>query len=348
MQRRCGEATRLGGHLAAARLTIAALATVATIATFARSAAADDRAELVLDYRAPDTAGCPDEGSFRHLVAARLGYDPFVPVGPSVVHVSVTRDHHTLRGRIAIARPGQLPSTPRDLAGQSDQCAALGEALATTLAIALDPVHALATPAPAPSPAPPPPLAPPPLSPAPTAPLPPAPMATPPPAPLHVGLYGFAGGLASLGNAPAVTLGGDLGVGLRLRAFSLELSGRAETTPGDPRASSGDRLAVTILSGSLQPCLTLGPASGCVTGRLGALQGYAPDVTHPSLGSSLYAAVGVRVAYTFPLTSALALRPSLEAAIPLVRTQLEIDGTPIWTSLPLSGSANLALVVDFL
>ena len=319
---------------------------IGAIAAPAAAAAAADHPELVLDYHAVDAPGCPDETSFRHLVAARLGYDPFVSVNPNVVHVALTRDHGALHGRIAMAHAGQPASSPRDLAGASDQCAALGEALATALAIAVDPVHALAAP-PAPDVPPPSPPAPTPPAPAPA----PAPARVPVPAaapPLHVGLSELLGGFVSVGDAPTVTIGIDLGVALRVRTFALELDGRIETTPGDEQATSGDRLSVTTLTGSISPCLSLRHASGCLFARLGAVQGYAPDVTHPSLGSSLYAALGLRVAYAFPLTRALALRPSLEAAVPLVRTQLDIDGASVWTSNPWSASLGLAFVVDSL
>jgi hypothetical protein len=161
-------------------------------------------------------------------------------------------------------------------------------------------------------------------------------------------LFGFAGGIVSMEEAPSVTIGGEAGAGLRIRAFSVEVSARAESTPLAVRADSGDRLQVTILSGAVAPCAHLGPWSGCAVGRLGALQGYAPDVTNPSLGSTLYASIGARIGYSIPLSGILALTPTLEGAIPLQRTQLLIDGSPVWTAGPATAAVGLAISADFL
>jgi hypothetical protein len=117
-----------------------ALSTTAT----ALCASASEPARLTLTYGAPEEAGCPDEGSFRNLVAARLGYDPFVPESQDGVRVELVRDHQRMRGHVEVARQGQGAPLARDLSGDADKCEALGAALATTLAIALDPVSALA------------------------------------------------------------------------------------------------------------------------------------------------------------------------------------------------------------
>jgi hypothetical protein len=163
-----------------------------------------------------------------------------------------------------------------------------------------------------------------------------------------VTFFGFAGGIVSLEEAPSVAIGGEAGAGVRIRALSVEVSARAESTPGAVRADSGDRVQVTILSGALAPCAHLGAWSGCAVARLGALQGYAPDVAHPSLGTALYASVGARIGYSIALSRVLTLLPTVEGAIPLQRTQLLIDGSPVWTAGPAAAAAGLAISADFL
>jgi hypothetical protein len=301
---------------------------------------------LRLTYATPDDARCPDEASFRNLVAARLGHDPFVATGPDAVRVAVARDRGRLHGRVEVTRSGQAPSSARELSGEADKCEALAAALATTLAIALDPMRA---PAPVPPPAPPPAAstvviveqapAPPPEPPRPN-----APAASPTP----IVVFGVAGGVASVAAAPSFTLGGEIGLGVRVRAFSILAAGRAEATPGPVRVDSGDRLQAAILSGSLAPCAHLGGWSGCAFARVGAFQGYAPDVVSPSLGTTVFASVGARVGYSLVLSRALALRPTLEGALPIVRTSLVIDKSVVWTAPPASAGAGLALLVYFM
>src|SRR5579859_6656110 len=97
------------------RLAVCATLVVAVCAV--PPAAAAERERLRLTYAAPEDAGCPDEASFRNLVAARLGYDPFVPDSPDVVSVSLQRDHRTLRGRAEVVRPGE-PPTERELSAR--------------------------------------------------------------------------------------------------------------------------------------------------------------------------------------------------------------------------------------
>ena len=139
-----------------------------------------------------------------------------------------------------------------------------------------------------------------------------------------------------------------MGFGLRVRAFSLEVGGRAEAMTGPVRVGSGDRLQASILSGALWPCVHLGSFSGCASVRVGAFQGYAPDVAQPSLGTSIFASVGARFGYSIALSRVLALRPTIEGALPLARTSLLIDRTAVWTAPPVTAGAGLALVLIFL
>ena len=80
----------------------------------------------------------PDEASFHNLVAARLGYNPFVADSADVVQVELARDRGRLRGRAEVTRSSRPPSSARELEGEPNQCEALGAELATTLAIILE------------------------------------------------------------------------------------------------------------------------------------------------------------------------------------------------------------------
>jgi hypothetical protein len=90
-------------------------------------ASAQKASTAELAYRAPD-AGCPDAASFRALVAARLGFDPFEPGASDRVVVDLTMRSGRLEGRVEITRsPG--PTRNRSLTVDRDQCDALAAAL---------------------------------------------------------------------------------------------------------------------------------------------------------------------------------------------------------------------------
>jgi hypothetical protein len=313
----------------------------------AADARAQSRSAAELAYRSQD-ADCPDVASFRHLVAARLGFDPFEPGATDHVVVDFAIRSGKLEGRVEITRaPG--PTRDRVLTVDRDHCGALAAALATTVAIALDSVR------------PPEPV---PVDDAERLPAPPdvqsqglkaahtdGPALVAPAAPAATG--GFAltaavGASASAALGPAPMLGPELGLALRARSVSIEASVRAETTLGIVRASNGERLEATVLSGGIAPCAHAGRFAGCAFARFGSFQASAPDVATPSIRGLGFAAVGARASYALPISDALALRGALEGGFPLVRTSLEVDGSPIWVSPPVFVGVSFALLAKVL
>lgn len=339
---------RHGGRQSKARRgrPCASLAVALFASTIAASAAAQDQETARLVYVVPaGLAGCPEEASFRDLVAARLGYDPFQSAGKHAASVEVARASGRLHARARVQRQGQANPGTRELAGALDQCEALVTALATTVAIALDPVRGMAGPAPreVPAPSPPPPPPPSPAAPAPPA----APQVAPEAPPARVSWLAHASGVASVGGTPGPALGGEIGFGLRVKSFLLEAGARAEVTPGTVTASSGDRIQAAIYTGTLAPCFHHAGWSGCALLRFGALQARAPDVVQPRFVTAPYAAAGLRGGYTLHLAGPLSMRASLDVAFPLVRRWLGISGEAVWTPPPISGGLGLGLVVDW-
>ena len=314
---------------------------------FGETVSADNLQTATLTFVVTGATGpCPDEESFRNQVAARLGYQPFVQGGEHHVSVTLRAVRDRVHGRAEVLRSGQAKPGVRELDGKTVKCDSLVAALATTVAIAIDPVKSeqpvtVAAPLAA-SDRPLPPEKPPPSPP-------PQPHAPPQvPASSHslpVVIFGTAGARAAVGLTPGLAVGGGVGVGLRRGVLSLEVSGQVETTPKATRANSGDRLEATVFSAMLSPCGHWGSWLACAAVRLGVFQGRAPDVVHPSLGTSLAMALGARGGYILPISSALALRGLLSAEFPLVRTSLAIDNVSVWTSPPLSASLELGVVV---
>lgn len=293
---------------------------------------------------------CPDEPSFRRLVVARLGRDPFVESGADEVTIALELRGSEALGRLVVARAGKRASE-RQLSEHASQCPALVEALATGTALAIDPVRAQATSAAPPSATPPGPPSPPPPEPAPPPTAPPP--AARPAAPVRVSrplgpepgpavLVRVAGALA-LGAAPGPTMGVEAAVGLERGPFAAFLEARVETQPADAMATNATALRATIFGGGLAPCLRLGAFLGCVVARVGVLQGLAPEVVSPNLGSSVHASVGPRLGLWSPSVGPLAFTASVELGATMVRTTLLVDGQPAWTAPALWGGVALGI-----
>lgn len=126
------------------RIFIGLAACVAATAT-SRSAVAAPKETAALHY-AP-APGCPDEDGFRHRVAARLGYDPFVASATRVIDVKVTTSGKKLTATTVLHVPGKSDSV-RKLDEAADHCDALTDAVAASVATVVDPVRAGAPSAP--------------------------------------------------------------------------------------------------------------------------------------------------------------------------------------------------------
>jgi hypothetical protein len=327
------------------RLPRASFALAAGLLIIARRADAEpeERSRVRLSYVVHDS-GCPDETTFRDLVSARLGYDPFVASAAALVVVEIGSKAGRLEGRAEVQQ-SSLPSATRSLSASPRECEPLATALATAVAIALDATTHRARDEQA-------------LSPTRAAALPVSSIDTPEPEPpaaprsreaedaQRTFWLGSLGGSAATAVGPGPMLGLEAGLSARRRALSLEVSARAESTVGVARGTVGDRLEANVFAGTLSPCAHFGAFAGCVFARLGVFQGRAPDVTNPKVDSLLYAAVGFRAAYAIPLGRAFWLRWALEGGAPLVRTTLTIDGTAAWVAPPVFAGASVAVVAN--
>lgn len=304
-------------------------------------------AELKYVANGDAIARCPGEESFRHQVAARLGYQPFVRDGEHRVSVTLNAALGRVRGRAEVTRSGQTVPGVRELDDKIDNCEALASALATTVAIAIDPVRGLG---PAPTVPPPPPPAPLPhddRAGAVERVAPPSPPPEPRAPARPIFFFAGAGGLFSFGVTPGAAFGAEASFGARRDAFSIAIGARIETMPESERGASGDRLEATVLSGTLAPCGQLGVFLGCIFGRVGAFQGRAPDVVAPSLGTTVFGAVGVRAGVQLPIWRWISVQAMADAGLPLVRTSLRIGPVTAWTAPPGFGGASVSVVVLF-
>jgi hypothetical protein len=323
-----------------------ALGAIVWAVLFASNARASEPLETAsLTYTVQDkiAAKCPDEESFRRKVAARLGYQPFVQAGRHRVSVEVKALGSTAKVRAEVVRSGQSEPGVRALEGDVEKCEPLVAALATAVALALDPVRSAAPVAaePVKEPVPPPPTQ---VAVVPVV-VQPTETKKPEAAAVPWHWFGAASGIASVGVLPAAAVGGEFGFGARVKDFSLELAGRAELMPSAVRVASGDRLEATAYSALVVPCANLSSWLLCGSVRIGAIQGRAPDVVNPSLGTSVFGAAGARAGYNLEVSRIFSLRILGAVEIPIVRTSLVVDRKAIWTASPVAAGLELGLVV---
>jgi len=274
---------------------------------------------------------CPDETTFRGLVAARLGYEPFADHGELALLVELRPRGGVVAGSLQLTAGGAARGE-RAMSSAPEDCYELAASLALAAAVAVDPQGARAGPTAAdPKTATPPaapaapPAAPPPLS---AEPRPVDALSPKPPSPessLDVLLE--AGAVVSLGMqpgpAPGLRLGGGLGngkwsVGVELAAFLPSERERPYAT-----------VSAHALYGSLLPCLH--PGSGrftvdvCAALSLGALFSDARGVTRSRPLTDRYFSIGPRLGVTLMASDSLGFTLDAEAPVALPRVHLLVD-----------------------
>ncbi|AKU99949.1 hypothetical protein AKJ09_06613 [Labilithrix luteola] len=331
-------------------IVLGVLASATVTATAHAEARARARARARFAYSTdPTSLRCPSESEMRDVLSARLGYDPFAPDAEQVVHVRFERRGvRGLAGSFDIQgpKPGH-----HEIASANNDCRELADALATAIAIRLDPASLGGQEEPPPLPAP--------SLPAESHPVDEVavPSASPTPPPdrsdrdvtpssrpsFHVGISGT--GLA--GELPSFTGAVDLGAGIRSGLMSASVEAEA-TLPASRDAGAPTReVSASLLSAALVPCVHAEMFFGCVVGRLGAFRGEGTGVDVPSTASALYVSAGVRAGVEMRVSEPLALVLSLEAVAPLSKMALQLSGTEVWSSPSVAGRAALGARMRF-
>jgi hypothetical protein len=298
-----------------------------------------ERARVVLRYERGGTAvkACPNEATFRGLVAARLGYEPFVDESALALLVVLRQQGGLVEGRLELTARG-APRGERAMSSALGDCYELAASLALAAAVAVDPEGVRAqTPAPEPkttpsSAQPPPPPAEQPLR---AEQLPPAasPSITSPREKTALGVLLDAGALFSWGLqpglAPGVRLGGALGglrggwsVGLEVAAFLPSTREREYGT-----------VSSHAVYGSLLPCLRPGNArftvEVCAALSVGVLFSDAQAVMRSQPVADRYTTIGGRVGFAFMVSDSVGFALDAEAPVALPRVHLLVDDAGI-------------------
>jgi hypothetical protein len=322
------------------------------LGTAARAAHAEPAGRLSY-ARGPGAEFCPDEGSLRRAVAARLGEDPFDPSLARTFRLTIGANGARLRGSVELLAGG-VSEGRRELEADPAACSELVEAMALAVSLSINPNLVLDAPSPGTE------VAPPPVPP--TAPRrsPSVMLASPRPsttrdaparpkraraprAPVALATGAFAHG--AIGTGPGAAAGGsavlrvggswwNAGVEARLDALSRAGIGRNGTVHS------------TLVGAVLAPCARFGPASGCPLLLLGSLFARSRGVATERADRGFFAATGGRLAATAPLGEHLSLEARVDALYPLTPVTIDLDGAPIWRASA-SGALGVGVVWEF-
>jgi hypothetical protein len=339
-------------------LTVAGGALLALVPCSAHAAAT---AHLVY-ARSTDASSCPDEDALRTAVRARVGYDPFFPWAKRNVVAAITRRGHAFVASVELVDEQGFSHGVHELKTDGE-CGELLDAVALSIAIAIDPRLLVAPssavasdavdaakPEPAssrPPPAPPhsaPIAAPPRLA---MAPLPPPEDVTPPPARREeVHLEGSATAIVSLGTAPSPTAGLALGADVRWRFLSIGVEGRVDA-PAGTGAADGGSVSSWLASGAIVPCAYVGVAFACPLWQVGVVEASGSGVSNERAASLAWFGVGGRVGALVELTGHLFFRIQGELVANLDPVKLELDGASAWTAPGVAGGFGAGVLMRF-
>jgi hypothetical protein len=165
---------------------------------------------------------------------------------------------------------------------------------------------------------------------------------------LPVTLEGNFGPTIATAFAPAVSIGGTVGLAARWPHFSLGLEGFL-AAPSSQAALNGapGRVSAWPLVGALVPCVHVGPVFACALGESGALLASGEGVTGAGASSGTWVAAGARVGGELRVLERVSLRLRVDGLFDLTQPQLVLDGHSQWSASLLAASAGIDAVVRF-
>jgi hypothetical protein len=117
----------------AAKSAAGILALVGAATWLVPAASAQDRSSARLEYTVPTAGSCPDEQSFRDIVAGRLGYDPFEDGAALTIEAAIAREETGFTGRVRAVRTDGSVAGQRTIDAPEQDC----REMAASMAIAI-------------------------------------------------------------------------------------------------------------------------------------------------------------------------------------------------------------------
>ncbi len=332
-----------------------AMASFILAASSARAAGAAKSATLVY-VRGPGASSCPGESELRQAIAARVGYDPFLPAAPLTILVEVTAEGGALRGRIVLGTGGIEKGAqtidgarrPNDTASCEDLVASI--ALAVSVALDADGTAAAAAPAKPPEVLPKPPEEAAAPVPTPASPLESrlvaAPVAVAPASSRgRIALWVALGPRFSLGDWPVLAVAPDLFAELRSGRLGLGIEGRYDATLSPVTVGAGEQASVQKWTGSIVPCAHIDWFVPCAVATFGETRAQGDNVAGATTATSPYVAMGGRLGVDVKLVTRFHLLGTLDVVGVATPTRIQV-GSNTATSGPVEGSAEIALLVS--
>lgn len=318
------------------RPALLALVTLFPVATWSA-----DRKTVRLEYQlAAKGAQCATETELRALVAARLGYDPFLTDAPLTAKVSVSDRGSRLLGAVELFDQAGQTIGSREVDAASSACGALSETLALALAIAIDPQLLARTPPALPSneskpegpplPSPPvierPPLA---------APSPLAPTGS------TTSWSASLGPLVAVGLLPQVALGFSLEGRMRTGNLSLALEGTL--FPASLLEAAGGVVDSSLLRAGIRGCGHLGLVGLCARATGGVLRASGEGFERDRRGTLPTATLGPALFIEGRPFSRVLARAGVGADVALIRNSIFVGATEVWHAPPVAVEAGVAV-----
>ncbi|MBX3208925.1 MAG: hypothetical protein KF764_28090 [Labilithrix sp.] len=304
--------------------------------------------------RGKGTETCPSESEVREAVQVRLGYDPFSTYAASTMFAEVASTSGGYTASLKLVDGDNAVRGDRTLKVLGD-CAALMDAMALTISIAIDPMSVTRS-------------GPPPGTPPTEKTVDPTPSIVETeirPEPANAAAADRAAGaptssaegtspmafvslgpLASLGSAPALSMGASLGVDAQLGWFVAGLEGRADL-PSSAAAEGLGRVESSLLAATVFGGVREGLFSAGLVGTMGRLAATSSDVARSREESATFLAAGLRIGVAVPLSRRIEARARAEALANLLRHKLEISGREAFEYPIASGNVSLAIAARF-
>jgi hypothetical protein len=316
------------------RVPLRSLLLVLLLALGGRSARAESRLFVRLDYEAEAAlGGCPEETEFRTTIAEQLGYDPFREGAPYRVVTRTRASPDGIRGSIEWYDERGVQRGERELHSERADCAAFVRTLAFAVAVQIqllgqedgEPPVRSEEPRPAKAPE-----------------RPKNPVERPPRSerPSTEAVEGevalrFVAGLGATGEfgmVPGLVPAGRLFAGVRRGALGIELAGEA-SLPGRYVDADGNGFEHQRASGMVAGCGFFGLVSACLVSKIGRLRvsGVGLDVPRSPAGATVE--FGGRLALN-PELGRLASAVRVELLAPLTSWGVTVNGREVFRASP--------------
>jgi hypothetical protein len=325
------------------------------------------RAAELRYVRDTSASSCADEKEFRSKVSARLGYMPFREHAALVLTVHLAQADLGFKAAVRYEDATAHANSTRKFSSTATDCAELIESIALAVSIVLDPLErkrslppasnsSVGLSSPLADDAAPPvallhaPIATPNRTPTSTADD-PAPETSSEQAVTKSGNQPAAvettfGSLAAVAAAPSPSVGFTMGLGLKWMRASVALEGRLDLPASSPDFG-GRRVQSSLLVGALVPCFRPGPIWLCTVFGAGSLRGTGEGAATTFNEMTFYATAGPRAGVEWAPSSAFALVAHADLLAVLTRTELRINGVPLWTTPPVTAGIGLRIVGRF-